>query len=208
MKTALYIRVSTLDQNPDAQRRELEAYAARHGWPVVAVYEDKASGADPRRPELGRLLADAQAGKFQGVLVWKLDRIGRSLIDLLNIVRLLDTELVRVIAITQGIDTDQKNPASRFFVQILAAVAEFEKTLIRERCLGGQKRYQGDLAAGKVGRTVHSRSGKDLPPHRPRKVFDLGMARTLRTIGLSYAAIGEQMGVNPSTVCRRLRTGV
>ena len=69
MKTALYLRVSTLEQNADSQRRELQAYAARHDWPIVDVYEEKAGGADPKRPELARLfcrpLPPALAGGSQ-----------------------------------------------------------------------------------------------------------------------------------------------
>ena len=78
MKTAIYLRVSTLDQNHEAQRRELEAYAARHNWPVVAVYEDVASGQSHKRPGMAALLADARTGKFDAVLCWKMDRFGNK----------------------------------------------------------------------------------------------------------------------------------
>ena len=205
MKVALYLRVSTLDQNPEAQRRELEAYAARHGWDVTAQYEDIASGSDRKRPELARLLEDCRSGKVECVLVWKLDRFGRSAIDLYHNLQSLDSEAVRFIATSQGIDTERSNPVSRFLLHVLGAVAELERDQIRERTVSGMRRYQADLAANKVGRTVHSQSGKDLPPHRPKKVLDREKIQSLRAQGLSLAAIADQVGVHASTVLRRLR---
>lgn len=207
MKAALYLRVSTLEQNAESQRRELLVYATRHNWEIVDQYEDRASGADPKRPELGRLLADAHAGKFETVLVWKLDRFGRSLLDCLANLQILDTEAVRFIAVSQGIDTDRSNPAGRLLLHILAAAAEFERELIRERSISGMRRYQADLEAGKVGEQVHSKSGKDLPPHRPRKVIDRDRILFLRQQGHSWRMIGKLVGVNPSTLLRRFSLG-
>lgn len=203
MKVAFYIRVSTAEQNGDAQRRELQVYAARHGWDVVAQYEETASGVYPRRPELARLLEDARAGKFETVLVWKLDRFGRSLMDLLSNLDQLDRESVRFVAVSQGLDTDRKNPASQLMFRVLAAVAEFERELIRERVNSGLSRYRQDLEAGKVGKTVHSKSGKDLPPHRPRKIIDRDRILFLREQGHSWRMIGKLVGVDPSTLVRR-----
>ena len=205
MNVALYLRVSTLDQNPEAQRRELEAYAARHGWDVTAQYEDIASGSDRKRPELARLLEDCRRGKVECVLVWKLDRFGRSAIDLYHNLQLLDSEAVRFIATSQGIDTERSNPVSRFLLHVLGAVAELERDQMRERTVSGMRRYQADLAANKVGRTVHSQSGKDLPPHRPKRIFDLNEAKAMRAAGFSYAFIGESLSLCPSTVYRRLK---
>lgn len=88
---ALYIRVSTVDQNCELQLRELQEYAARQDWHVVEVYEDVMSGAQSRRPGLTRLMADAAARRFRCVLAWKLDRFGRSLVDCLNNIQTLDT---------------------------------------------------------------------------------------------------------------------
>lgn len=205
MKSVLYIRVSTLDQNPELQRRELEEYARRHEWPVVDVYEDQASGADPRRPALERLLEDARAGKFECVLCWKLDRFGRSLIDLLGNLETLETEMVRFIAVTQGLDTDRKNPASRFFLQVLAAAAEFERSIMRERCTAGLRRYQQDYEQGKVGKTVHSKSGKNQPVGGHRKVLDVKQLVELHEAGMPFSRIAERVGASKATVCRRLQ---
>ena len=205
MKVALYIRVSTLDQNSDMQRRELEAYAKRHEWEVSEVYEDCASGADLTRPELTRLLKECLAGRVECVLCWKLDRFGRSLADCLHILDFLEKERIRFIALNQGIDTDSSNPASRFLLHILGAASEFERELIRERSASGLIRYRQDLAAGRVGKTVHSRSGKDLAPHRPRKILSLATIQRLRGQGYSIPAIAQLVGASPATIKRRLR---
>jgi DNA invertase Pin-like site-specific DNA recombinase len=207
MKLALYIRVSTLDQNPEAQRRELEAYARRHGGEIVRVFEDRASGADPNRPALGELLDAARAGKFDCVLCWKLDRFGRSLIDLLRNIDTLAGECVRFISITEGIDTGQgyANPTAKLFLHMVAAVAEFEREIIRERSMSGQARYRQDWNAGKVGKTVHSQSGKDLPPHRPKKIIDVERIQELRRQGVPIAAICQRLGASRATIMRRLQ---
>ena len=108
-------------------------------------------------------MADAMARKFTCLLVWKLDRFGRSLVDCLNNIKTLEDHGIRFIAVTQGLDTDIQNPASRFLLHVLGAAAEFERSLIRERTQAGRLRCQQDYNAGKVGKTVHSRSGKNMP---------------------------------------------
>ena len=160
MTVACYIRVSTPDQNSELQLRELREYAHRQGSEIVAAYQDVASGAKGKRPGLAALMEGAREGKFTCVLVWKLDRFGRSLVDCLNNIRELENHRVRFIAVTQGLDTDHKNPAARFLLQILGAATEFERSLILERVQAGQARYRQDYLSGKVGKTVHSRSGR------------------------------------------------
>ena len=102
------------------------------------------------------------------MLCWKLDRFGRSLIDCLATIQELKSAGVRFIAITQGIDTDETNPAERFQLQVLAAAAEFERELIRERVLAGTTRYRQDYESGKIGKERTSRSGKE-SGHREAK---------------------------------------
>ena len=202
---AIYVRVSTADQNSELQLRELQEYAARQGWSIAETYHDVISGAKSSRPGLNRLMADAQAGKLDCLLVWKLDRFGRSLVDCLNNIKTLEENGVRFIAVTQGLDTDQRNPASRFLLHVLGAAAEFERSLIRERTLAGRSRYQQDYESGRVGKTVHSRSGRNLPPHRPKKVFDREEVFRLRKQGLSYRQIAKKLGLGLGTVVRTLR---
>jgi DNA invertase Pin-like site-specific DNA recombinase len=205
LKTAIYTRVSTADQNPELQLRDLEEYATRQGWEIIETYQDIISGAKASRPGLARLMADAAARKFDCLLVWKLDRFGRSLVDCLNNIQELERRRVRFIAVTQNLDTDERNPASCFLLHVLGAAAEFERSLIRERTLAGQQRYRHDYAAGKVGKTVHSRSGKNLPPHRPRKIFNRDNIAVLRAQGLSIRDIATRLGVGVGTVARTLR---
>ena len=205
MTVACYARISTPDQNPELQLRELREHAHRQGWELAEVYQDVASGAKGRRPGLVALMEGAREGKFSCVLVWKLDRFGRSLVDCLNNIRELENYRVRFIAVTQGLDTDHKNPAARFLLQILGAAAEFERSLILERVQAGQARYRQDYLSGKVGKTVHSRSGKDLPAHRPRKIFDRQKVVELAARGVSLRQIAKRMGIGLGTVSRTLQ---
>jgi len=205
MTTALYIRVSTAEQNAELQRRELAAYAARRGLTVLETFEDVASGADRDRPALRRLLDACRRGRFDCVLVWSLDRFGRSPIELYNNVDLLEREKVRLIAVKSHLEFDRDNPTSRIQMVVLAEVANIERTMIRERVKSGLNRYRQDTDAGKVGKTVHSRSGRDLPAHRPVKILDLSKIHKLREDGLAVAAIAERLGVSEATVWRRIR---
>ena len=158
MRVALYARVSTSDQDPEPQLRELRGYAKHQGWEVAATYTDVISGTKTRRPNLDRLMAAALQRKFDAVCVWKLDRFGRSQLDCLHMIQELDHWGIRFIATTQSIDTDQRNPASRFMLQVLGAAAEFERTLILERTRAGRARYREAYEKGQVGKTVHSLS--------------------------------------------------
>jgi DNA invertase Pin-like site-specific DNA recombinase len=121
-------------------------------------------------------------------------------VDCLNNLQALEGCGVGFIAVTQGFDTDHRNPAAKFLLQVLRAAAEFERTLIVERSRAGQARYRRDYEAGRVGKTVHSRSGKNLPPHRPKKVFDRDQVLRLRRQGRSLRAIAKEMGVGVGTV--------
>src|SRR5579863_6458732 len=136
IRAALYTRVSTTDQNHDLQRDALLTYAERPDWETTA-YEDITSGAKTTRPALERLLADARARKFEVILVWKLDRFGRNLLHCLSCIEELQELGIRFIAVTQGLDVDRHNPASKFLLHVLAAAAEFERSLILERTAAG-----------------------------------------------------------------------
>lgn len=208
MRVAAYIRVSTIVQNAELQIREISEYVARQGWPTPTVYQDVMSGARATLPSLSQLLEDCRQRKPQKVdcvCVWKLDRFGRSLVHCLTNLQELDSRGVRFVSVTQGIDTDQDNPAARFLLHILGAAAEFERSLILERSKAGFKRYQQDYEAGKVGKGVQSRSGKNLPPHRPRKIFDREKVWELSRQGKSTREIAREMGISQATVIRALK---
>ena len=160
---AIYTRVSTSEQNPELQLREIQDYANRQGWEIVETYQDAISGAKASRPGLNNLMAGARARKFTCLLVWKLDRFGRSLVDCLNNIKTLEDYGIRFIAVTQGLDTDIQNPASRFLLHVLGAAAEFERSSIRERTQAGRLRYQYDYKAGKSGRRFPYDLGRVCP---------------------------------------------
>jgi len=204
MKVALYVRVSTPDQNPDLQIRELTDYADHQGWTIVATYQDVISGGKASRPGLDKLKADLVKRKFDCLLVWKLDRFGRSVSDCLNNLELLETHGIRFIATSQGIDTDSKSPLARFTMILLGAAAEFERTLIVERSQAGLEWCRQKYEAGEVGKTVHGRSGKDQPPHRPRRIFDREKVFELRKKGMSLREIAGEMRIGLGTVSRTL----
>jgi putative DNA-invertase from lambdoid prophage Rac len=197
MRAAIYARVSTTDQNCGLQLAELREYILRRAWENL---DTGWSGARASRPEFDRLMADAALRKFDVVLCWKLDRFGRSLLNCLSAMQELQAAGVRFIATSQNIETDESNPASRFLLHILMAAAEFERELIRERSLAGLKRYHREYQAGKVGQETRSRSGKNLPIGRPKKVFNRQKVIELRREGLSYRQIADRLGVGEGTV--------
>ena len=136
MKAAIYARVSTSDQNCEVQLRELREYLARRGWDPAAEFVDAGvSGAKASRPALDRLMSAAARREFDCVLVWKIDRFGRSVLHLSQQLAALTSYGVRFIAVSQVLDTDASNPSSRLMLTILAGVAEFEREIIRERTM-------------------------------------------------------------------------
>jgi len=128
LKAALYARVSTQDQNCEMQVRELREYAIRRGWNVSSEYIDTGwSGAKASRPELDRLMKDAAMRRFDAVMVWKLDRFGRSVRNCLDGIESLRTNGVRFLAVSQSIDTNESNPTATLLLHILASVAELNE---------------------------------------------------------------------------------
>jgi putative DNA-invertase from lambdoid prophage Rac len=201
----IYARVSTDDQQCAMQLSELREYADRAGWQIAHEYIDQGySGSKADRPALMELMRDANMKRFAAVVVWKLDRFGRSVSQLVQNVRRLDELNVRFLVPSQSIDTDQKSPTGRLMMHILAAMAEFERDLIRERVNAGLADYRKDYARGRIGHDRHSRSGKDLAVGRPRKVFRRDVATRLREKGLSWRAVARAMDVPMSTVRRGL----
>lgn len=161
-RVALYYRVSTDDQTTEPQRMELLDYCQRRGWvrefdkagrlqapgedgfitivdplPKVAEYSDKISGAKFTRGGLDRLMADVRARRLDAVICVKMDRLGRSLPHLAQLISEFDANGVALICTSQGIDTSMDNPAGRLQMHVLMAVADFERSLIRERTRAG-----------------------------------------------------------------------
>jgi len=140
-RAALYVRVSTDAQTVENQTRELRQVAKRRGWDVVEVYSDAGiSGAKGRngRPGLDTMLKDASRRKFDVILAWAIDRLGRSLSDLLDTIQHLEACGVDLYLDQQVIDTT--TPMGKLVFQLTGAFAEFERTMIRQRIKAGLKR--------------------------------------------------------------------
>ncbi|HEY1721049.1 MAG TPA: recombinase family protein [Magnetospirillaceae bacterium] len=140
-KVALYLRVSTTGQSVENQRRELAAVAKRHGWSVVQVFKDSGiSGAKGRekRPGLDALLKGVARREFDLVAAWSVDRLGRSLPHLVDILGELHAKRVDLYLHQQGLDTT--TPAGKALFQMLGVFAEFERAMIQERVRAGLAR--------------------------------------------------------------------
>lgn len=137
MNAALYYRVSTEDQTTEPQRIELLDFCQRQGWQNVTEFADKISGSKWDRAGLEAMMAGVRAGKFAVVACVKLDRLGRSLAHLAQLIGEMQSHRVAVVATSQGIDTRESNPAGRLQMHVLMAVAEFERDIIRERTKAG-----------------------------------------------------------------------
>jgi DNA invertase Pin-like site-specific DNA recombinase len=188
MRVALYARVSTLNgQHPEMQLGELTEYASRRGWKVVGHYVDEGvSGSKESRPALNPLMGDAHRRQFDIVLVWKIDRFGRSLKHLVNALADLDAYGVAFASLKDNLDLT--TPSGRLMFQIIGAMAEFERALIQERV--------------KAGLDNARRTGKQLG--RPRRVVDLDEIARMKADGHSLRNIAEKLGVGYGTVRMRL----
>lgn len=136
-RVALYLRVSTAEQDHEPQRMELVDFCRRRKWDEWTEYADQISGAKWTRAGLDGLMRAVRKRKLDVVLCVKLDRLGRSLSHLAQLIAEFDKHEVAVICTTQGIDTSHSNPAGRLQMHVLMAVAEFERSLIRERTKAG-----------------------------------------------------------------------
>ena len=177
MKAALYARVSTFDQEPENQLAELRRYVHARSWPAAAEYVDQGvSGSKDRRPALDRLVRDATRCRFDVLVCWRLDRLGRNLRHLVTLLDELHAVGVSFVSLGEGIDCT--TPAGRLQLHVLAALAEFERARIAERVRAGlaQARKRGT----RLGRPARRISGTDL--HR---TADLSVRDAAREIGVS-----------------------
>ena len=185
-RIALYARVSTSNgqQDPEMQLRELREYVEHRGLTIVGEYIDRMTGSKDSRPSLNRLMADAGQRKFDAVLVWKLDRFGRSLRHLVN--ALAELEALGLTFISLRDNLDLSTPSGRLMFQIIGAMAEFERSLIQERVKAGLRNAKA--------------KGRRLG--RPRADVDESRVEALRASGASWRAVAEKLGVGVGTVHR------
>src|SRR5689334_16939367 len=185
-RVAIYVRVSTDKQTIENQLRELRGIAERRGWEVVHEYHDAgSSGSKGReaRPGLDEMLNDAQRRRFDIVMAWAIDRLGRSLIDLLGTIQALEACGVDLYLDQQSIDTT--TPTGRLMFQITGAFAEFERNMIRQRINAGLKRA---VAAGKtLGRPLNDPDAIDKAKRALRK--GVGINRVAKLVGLSNGTV-------------------
>ena len=136
-KVVVYARVSTNDQNLETQLLAVQNYCDAQGWEIQEIYSDAGiSGGQDSRPALDRLKADCSKGKVQVVVVYRLDRLARSVQHLLSCLELFRKSEVGFVSVSESVDTT--TPVGRMVTTFLAAIAEFEKSLIQERVIAGR----------------------------------------------------------------------
>ena len=187
-RVAIYLRVSKSKQDTENQLRELSAVADRSGWEIWKVYEDAGiSGAKGRdkRPGLDAMMKAVNAKQFDLVAAWSVDRLGRSLTHLLDILQALQDKGVDLFLHQQGLDTS--TTAGRAMFQMCGVFAEFERGIIRERINAGLARAKAN--GTKLGR-------RRVEPAVEAQILDL------KAKGDGILKIGRKLGIGTSVVQR------
>jgi DNA invertase Pin-like site-specific DNA recombinase len=203
-RAALYIRVSTAsksrqadtltyDQNPEVQQKPLLDLIAQRGGELVKVYSDRASGARESRPGLNQLLADARRGQLDVVVVWRFDRFARSVRQLVLAMEEFRSQGIDFVSHQEALDTS--TPTGKAMFTIIAAMAELERSVIRERV----------VASLDHARLRGTKSGK--PVGRPRTIFRRDQVVELRQKGLSWSRIARELGASATSVRRAFAAG-
>ena len=148
MRAAIYARVSTFDQEPENQLQELRRYIEARGWTPADHVDRGVSGAKDRRPALDQLLKDGRRRRFDVLVVWRLDRLGRNLKHLVLLLEEFQALGIAFVSLAEGIDAT--TPAGKLQMHILAAIAEFERARIAERVRAGLARVRA--SGGRLGR--------------------------------------------------------
>ena len=180
MRCAVYARVSTLDQEPENQLQELRRYAEARGWTSVEYVDRGVSGSKERRPSLDRLVADARRRRFDVVVVWRLDRLGRNLRHLVVLLDELRAVGVEFVSLGEGIDAT--TPAGKLQLHVLAALAEFERARIGERVRAGLARVRA--SGQRLGRPPVNIPYEDL-----ERTAHLSVREAARTLGPSRTTV-------------------
>jgi putative DNA-invertase from lambdoid prophage Rac len=186
LRCAIYARVSTHDQNCDRQITELTSYADRCNYDVVQIYREVGSGAKLDRRERKRVVALARARSIDIILVSELTRWGRSTIDLIDSLNLLQSWGVSLVA-QNGFQFDLSTPHGKMIASIMATLAEFERDLLKERIKSGiaNARAKGKVFGRRRGRAVAAQCDR---------------IRQMKQDGKSYRQIGKEIGISKSSV--------
>jgi len=191
MNIAIYLRVSTDKQTTDSQAIELRDYCKRRGWDDTREFSDTSSGAKFSRDGLDALMRAVRKGRIDIIVAYKLDRLGRSLPHLAQLVSEMTAHRVALVIPAQGIDTSTSNPASQLQLNILMAVAEFEREIIRERVNSGLR----------AARARGARFGR---PSTLQKY--LSRVRALREAGYNISQIARELTLPYSSAHKLVRT--
>jgi len=191
MNIAIYLRVSTDRQSTDSQAIELRDYCKRRGWDDAREFSDTSSGAKFSGDGLDALMREVRKGRIDAIVAYKLDRLGRSLADLANLIGEMTTHGVALVIPAQGIDTSASNPASQLQLNILMAVAEFEREIIRDRVNVG-------LRAARA-RGIRFGRPSTLQKYLPR-------VRALREAGHNVSQIARELMLPYSSAHKLVRT--
>jgi DNA invertase Pin-like site-specific DNA recombinase len=187
---AIYARVSTFDQEPENQLQELRRYVGARGWTAVEYVDRGVSGAKDRRPALDQLVADARRRRFDVVVSWRLDRLGRNLKHLITLLDDLQVLGVGFVSLNEGIDAT--TAAGRLQMAVLAAIAAFERDRIVERVRAGLARR---VAQGKpLGRPRQTIAPDDLT-----RTAALSTRQAAALLGVSHAAVHRARAVSKTS---------
>jgi DNA invertase Pin-like site-specific DNA recombinase len=184
MNAAIYARVSTFDQEPENQLAEVRRYVEARGWTAVEYVDRGISGAKDRRPALDTLVRDAKRRRFDVVVCWRLDRLGRNLRHLIVLLEELQSLGIAFVSLAEGIDAT--TPAGKLQMHILGAIAEFERARIAERVKAGLQRARRQ--GTRLGRPRVQPAAVDVP-------------------GGSVRAAARAWGVSKSTAARWISEG-
>ena len=201
MRAAVYVRCSTTSkkqfgdtaaylQNPDVQLKPLLQLLENRGWTLHRVYSDRMSGSKEARPGLNALMADARRGLLGVVVVWRFDRFARSVKQLVSALEEFRALGIEFVSHQEAIDTS--TPMGKAMFTIVAAMAELERSVIRERVIAGLE----------YAREHGTKSGR--PVGRPRRVFDRDQVWKLRAQGWSLRSIAKYLDIGAGTVVRAL----
>ena len=182
-RVAIYARVSGNGQNPEMQIKELQAYCRSRGWKIVGEYSDRTSGALDSRPELNRLMADANHRRFDVVAVWKFDRFARSVSHLLRALETFRALGIEFLSLSENVCTS--TPAGKMVFTVLGSVAELERSLIGERVRAGLRNAKANGV--RLGR----------PPLRELSIAEVRqLKRERRKTRESFKGLAQRYGIS------------
>ena len=193
MKAAIYARVSTVEQNCENQLQELRRYVAARGWTAVEYVDRGVSGAKDRRPALDQMIADARRRRFDVVICWRLDRLGRNLKHLITLLEDLQALGVAFVSLAEGIDAT--TPAGKLQMHILGAIAEFERARVQERVMAG-------LARARAQGIKLGRPRRRIDPERLASVAGLPDREAARRLGIPRSTLQRVLAQKPAETDR------